>query len=354
MDRHKCALEKLKRGTIIPAIPLALTAQRELDETVQRRLVRYYLEAGVGGIATAVHTTQFQIHGEKSEFLEPVLRIVAEEIRDFETENKTTLVRVAGVCGDTAHACQEAALAKKLGYDAVLVSPNGLQGATEEDLLKRTAAIAEVLPVIGFYLQEAVGGRKLSKDYWKAMADIPGVIAIKCACFDRYRTQDLVKGVMESTRGEDVALYTGNDDHIVFDLLTPFTCVANGERKHKHFVGGLLGQWSCWTKTAVELFHACKECQKTGTIPSELLGLGERLTECNGAIFDVANHFSGCIAGIHYVLQKQGLLKGCWCLDPEEGLSPGQAEEIDQIWRLYPEIADDPFVREFLYKDTEC
>ena len=351
MGRHELALELLKQGTVIPAIPLVLTEERELDELRQRRLIRYYLEAGAGGIAAAVHTTQFQIHGEKSSFLEPVLHVVVEEMERFEHEHSTVLVRVAGVCGDTEHACREAELAESLGFDAVLLSPNGLQGASEADLITRSAAVAKIMPVIGFYLQEAVGGRKLSRAYWRTLADIENVVAIKCACFDRYRTEDLVKGVMESDRTDEIALYTGNDDHIVMDLLTKFTCTVNGEKREKFFVGGLLGQWSCWTKTAVEIFDECKKSQKSGVISAQLLGTAEKLTECNGAIFDVANRFAGCIAGIHYILMRQGLMEGCWCLDPEEGLSPGQAAEIDRVCESYPEIGDDAFVSAYLNRN---
>lgn len=274
------------------------------------------------------------------------MQVVVEEMERYEVENNRILVRISGVFGEIEQACKEAALAKKLGYDAVLLSPGGLNHWTEEQLLERTRAVAEVMPVIGFYLQEAVGGRKLSKEYWKKLADIPNVVAIKCACFDRYRTQDLVKGVMESCRAGEVALYTGNDDHIIFDLLTPFV----HEGKKKFFVGGLLGQWSVWTNRAVEIFTRCRESRKSGRIDAELLTVAEHLTEANGAVFDAANRFAGCIPGLHYVLMKQRLMEGTWCLNPNEVLSPGQAEEIDRVWSAYPEVADDVFVKEFLQR----
>lgn len=344
MNRHEIALEILQNGTVIPAIPLALTEQRKLDAAAQRRLVRYYMEAGSGGVAAAVHSTQFAIRDPKHNLFRPVLEAVIAEMEQFEAETGKVLVRVSGVCGETEQACAEAERAKALGFDAVLLSPGGLNHRTEEELLERTKAVAAVMPVIGFYLQEAVGGRKLSKAYWKQLADIPDVVAIKCACFDRYRTQDLVKGVMESARAEQVALYTGNDDHIVMDLLTPFA--HNG--KKKHFVGGLLGQWSVWTERAVDLFNRCRAARESGVIPAELLTIAEHLTEANGAVFDVENRFAGCIPGLHYVLQKQGLMEGVWCLDPEEILSDGQAEEIDRVWKAYPELADDVFVRAFI------
>jgi len=344
MDRHNHALVILQEGTVIPAIPLALDENRKFDIISQRRIVQYYLRAGAGGIAAAVHSTQFEIRDPKHNLLHPVLETVAEEIDAFEKETGKTIVRVAGVCGAASQACSEATLAKELGYDAVLLSPGGLGHLSEEDLLERTKAVAQVLPVIGFYLQEAVGGRKLSRQYWKALSDIPGVAAIKCACFDRYRTQDLVKGVMESQRADEVALYTGNDDHIVMDLVTPF--VHDG--KKKYFVGGLLGQWSVWTNRAVEIFNRCKETQKTGIIPADLLTIGEHLTEANGAVFDVANRFAGCIPGLHYILQKQGLMETVYCLNPDETLSEGQAAEIDRLWAAYPDVADDAFMEAFI------
>ena len=347
MNRHEKALEILHNGTVIPAIPLALTQERTLDEDSQRRMIRYYMAAGSGGVAAAVHSTQFEIRDPKHNLFRPVLETVVSEMEKFEAETGKVLVRISGVCGEAEQACAEAALAKELGFDAVLLSPGGLGHLSEEQLLERTRAVAKVMPVVGFYLQEAVGGRKLSKDYWRKLADIPNVVAIKCACFERYRTQDLVKGVMESSRADEVALYTGNDDHIVLDLLTPF--VHDG--KKKYFVGGLLGQWSVWTNKAVEIFERCKACRESGMIDAALLTVAEHLTEANGAVFDVANRFAGCIPGMHYVLMKQGLMKGTWCLNPQEVLSEGQAEEIDRVWNVYPEIADDAFVGRFLQED---
>lgn len=344
MSHQERALHILHGGTVIPAIPLALTEDRKLDEKYQRRMIRYYLEAGSGGVAAAVHSTQFEIRDPRFNLFEPVLELVSAEISKYEAETGKTVVRIAGACGEAAQACKEAETAKRLGFDAVLLSPGGLGHLTEAQLLERTRDVAKVMPVIGFYLQEAVGGRKLSREYWRKLADIPNVVAIKCACFDRYRTEDLVKGVMESGRCDEVALYTGNDDHIVMDLLTPF--VHNG--KKKFFVGGLLGQWSVWTNRAVEIFNICKECQESGKIDAALLTVAEHLTEANGAVFDVANKFRGCIPGMHYVLMKQNLMRGLWCLNPDETLSEGQAELIDRLWAKYPEIADDEFVRKFM------
>lgn len=348
MKRHEKAMALLHAGTVIPAIPLALKPDRSYDSDAQGKLVRYYMAAGAGGVAAAVHSTQFEIRDPKHNLLRPVLETVIKEMDAFEKKTGKVLVRIAGVCGETKQACREAVLARELGFDAVLLSPGGLGGWSEDQLLERTRAVAQEMPVVGFYLQEAVGGRKLSKDYWRNLADIPNVVAIKCACFDRYRTQDLVKGVMESDRWEDVALYTGNDDHIVLDLLTPF---SQGERK-KAFVGGLLGQWSVWTQKAVEIYEACKAAREAGTVPAELLTLAEHLTEANGAVFDVENRFAGCIPGLHHVLMKQGLMAGTWCLNPEEMLSHGQAEAIDQVRVRYPELVDDAFVVQFLAQDV--
>lgn len=348
MNRHDKALEILHNGTVIPAIPLALDENRKFDAKTQARMVRYYMHAGSGGVAAAVHSTQFEIRDPEHNLFRPVLESVIAEMEKFEADTGKVLVRISGVCGGTEQACREAELTKELGFDAVLLSPGGLNDWSEEQLLERTRAVAKVMPVIGFYLQEAVGGRKLSKEYWTKLADIPNVVAIKCACFDRYRTQDLVKGVMLSKRADEVALYTGNDDHIVMDLLTPFC----HEGKTKYFVGGLLGQWSVWTNRAVEIFERCRECRESGTIDASLLTVAEHLTEANGAVFDVANRFAGCIPGLHYVLKKQGLMTSLHCLNPHEVLSDGQAEEIDRLWQAYPEVADDDFVKSFVAKDS--
>ena len=348
MDRHEKALALLRDGTVIPAIPLALTEDRQFDAASQRRMVRYYMAAGSGGIAAAVHSTQFEIRDPKHNLFRPVLEAVIDEMEKYEASTGNVLVRISGVCGETQQACTEAKLAWELGFDAVLLSPGGLKHWTEEQLLERTREVARIMPVIGFYLQDAVGGRKLSRDYWRKLADIPNVVAVKCACFERYRTQDLVKGIMESKRVDEVALYTGNDDHIVMDLLTPFV----HEGKKKYFVGGLLGQWSVWTQKAVEIFRLCRACQESSSIPGAMLTLAEHLTEANGAVFDVENRFAGCIPGLHYVLMKQGLMKGTWCLNPKEVLSPGQAEAIDRVWHCYNELADDAFVEEFLRSEA--
>ncbi len=345
MGRHETALAILHGGTVIPAIPLVLDKDRQFDAAGQRTLIRYYLDAGVGGLAVAVHTTQFEIRRPEIALFEPVLRVAAQELDAYEARTGKTLVRVAGVCGETAQACAEARTARALGFDAVLLSPGGLAHRSEEELAARTGAVAAVLPVIGFYLQTACGGRRLSAEYWRAVADTPGVAAIKCASFDRYQTIDLVRGVAGSARRREVALYTGNDDNIVADLLTPYRFRVNGEAVELRFVGGLLGHWSVWTHSVVALYEELRQYQDGRDIPAELLARGAAITDCNGAFFDVAHGFAGCIPGVHEVLRRQGLMAGTWCLDPDEQLSEGQAREIDRVYAMYPELSDDAFVR---------
>lgn len=348
MDRHEKALEILHNGTVIPAIPLVLDQNRKFDPLGQRRLVRYYLEAGAGGVAAAVHTTQFEIRDPEFDLLRPVLETVAEELDDFERTSGKTPVRIAGVCGETPQARQEALLAKELGYDAVLLSPGGLNHLSEEEMLQRTEEVAALMPVIGFYLQSSVGGRRFSFSYWKRLADIQNVVAVKSAPFNRYQTLDLVRGCAASSRRDEVALYTGNDDNIVSDLLTPFCFDIDGQAITKYFAGGLLGHWCVWTEKVAEQFTAIKACQGTDSIPAQLLTLGAQITDCNAAFFDVANGFRGCIAGVHEVLRRQGLMEGIWCLNPEESLSEGQMQEIDRVYKMYPALNDDAFARNFL------
>lgn len=344
MDRHETALRILREGTVIPAIPLVLDAQRNFDSDGQRRIVRYYLDAGVGGLAVAVHTTQFEIRNPEIALFESVLTVAAEEIAAYEAATGKTIVKVAGVCGETAQTVAEAQTAKALGFDAVLLSPGGLAHCTENQLVERTAAVAQCMPTIGFYLQTACGGRRLSFGYWRAVADTPGVVAIKCAAFNRYQSIDLVRGVAFSKRCDEIALYTGNDDNIVADLLTPFRFVVNGAEKELRFVGGLLGHWSVWTHNVVQLYNQLRPYQDGRDIPAELLARGAAITDCNGVFFDVAHNFEGCIPGVHEVLHRQGLMPGIWCLNPEETLSEGQLEEIERVYAMYPFLNDDAFV----------
>ena len=343
------AYRLIRKGGFIPAMPLVLDAERKFDEEGQRRLVRYYLEAGADGIAAAVHTTQFEIRLPEHNMLEMVLRVAAEEMAAYESWTGRTIIRVAGVCGQTGQATAEAALAKQLGYDAVLVSPGGLKDKDEAYLIERTKAIAEIMPVVGFYLQPAVGGRVLSYDYWAQLCAIENVVAIKCAAFNRYLTIDVARAIAFS--GREVALYTGNDDSIATDLMTEFAFESPEGTKKVRCVGGLLGHWAVWTHTAVQYFHKLREAAEKGVLSAENMTLAAQITDANAAFFDTRHNFAGCIAGVHEVLRRQGLMKGIWCLNPAETLSEGQAEEIDRVYRMYPELNDDEFVKEFLSKD---
>jgi len=330
--------EQLKKGLVIPAHPLALNAQRKLDEKRQRALTRYYIAAGAGGIAIGVHTTQFAIRDPKFNLLRPALELASEETRQH------PLVKIAGICGERKQAVAEAELVSSLGYDAGLLSLAALKDASVPELLEHSRAIASIIPLIGFYLQPAVGGRLLPYEFWREFAEIPQVVAIKVSPFNRYQTLDVVRSVAESGRGDSIALYTGNDDTIITDLVTEFSF---GDKRIR-FAGGLLGHWAVWTKTAVSLLESTK--LHTRCVPSELLTTAQQVTDMNSAIFDVRNHFHGCIAGIHEVLRRQGLLEGRWCLDPKEDLSPGQSEEIDRVCKAYPHLveADDRLIRENL------
>lgn len=337
----------LHQGTVIPAHPLALNANRQIDERRQRGLTRYYIASGAGGVAVGVHTTQFEIRKPEFNMLEPVLRMTSEEISESIADKP--FIKVAGIVGPTPQALREAELAVKYGYDLGLVSMGGLNDQPERDLIKHLELIAEIIPVFGFYLQPAVGGRVLSYDFWKDAASIPNLQAIKIAPFNRYQTLDVVRAVCFSGRHDEIALYTGNDDNIVADLLTTYRFDVSGTVIEKRFVGGLLGHWAVWTGAAVKLLSRIKQA-RDGDV-SELLSVGIKVTDMNAAIFDAANNFRGCIAGIHEVLRRQGLLEGIWCLNPEETLSPGQSEEIDRVCKAYPELTDDEAVRNFL-KET--
>lgn len=338
-------LSILQRGVAIPASPLALNAQRQLDERRQRALFRYYHAAGVGGIAVGVHTTQFAIRDPKVALFKPVLEIAQEEMRRADETRSEPLVRIAGICGKSGQAISEATLIRELGFHAGLLSLAALPHATEDELIAHCRAVAEIIPLIGFYLQPAVGGRILPSSFWRKFAGIENVIAIKIAPFNRYQTLDVVRAIAESGR-DDIALYTGNDDNIVLDLLTPFRFVQNGKTVERRIVGGLLGHWSVWTRKAAALLNECQATAKGETIATGLLRRNTEVTDCNAAFFDAANQFAGCIAGLHEVLRRQGLLEGIWCLDPNETLSPGQAREIDRVYRSYPHLNDDAFVAE--------
>jgi dihydrodipicolinate synthase/N-acetylneuraminate lyase len=304
---------KLRAGVVIPAHPLALTKNRKLDEERQMGLTRYYIDCGAGGIAVGVHTTQFAIREQG--MYEPVLALAAEACRG------RNLIQIAG-----AFDVREAELAARLGYHAALLIPR--RSESMEDLLARARDVGSILPIFGFYLQPAVGGCLLPRDFWRRFTQIESVVAIKVAPFHRYQTIDVMDGVLESGRAADVALYTGNDDHIVLDLIASY--------RGLRFVGGLLGQWAVWTRRAVEMLDGI---HRDPALP-EWLTLADELTAANAAIFDVTNGFQGCIAGVHEILRRQGLMDGIWCLDPAEGLSEGQREEIDRVCKLFPHLAD--------------
>ena len=342
-------LAALRHGVVIPAHPLALTAERTLDESGQRALTAYYAAAGAGGIAVGVHTTQFEIREPRHGLLRPVLELAREVASEHEERAEIRLVMVAGVCGETKQAVAEAELARDMGYDLGLVSLAALGNADEETCLRHCREIAASIPLFGFYLQPAVGGRVLSRAFWRSFAQIDGVFAIKVAPFDRYQTLDVLRAVAESGRAADIALYTGNDDHIVLDLLSEYAIpTASGEVRVR-IVGGLLGHWAVWTRRAVKLLEEIRALRDARSpIPADLLTRAAQITEANAAIFDAANNYRGCIAGIHEVLRSQGLMKGIWCLDANQGLSPGQAEEIALACDRYPDLHDDAFVREHL------
>ena len=332
----------LDKGVAIPASPLALTAERKLDERRQRALWRYYMAAGSGGLAIGVHTTQFAIRDPKIGLFRPLLQLAAEEMDRADAKRSEPLVRISGVCGKTAQAASEAAMVRDLGFHAGLLSLAAMKEASEDGLIAHCRAVAEIIPIVGFYLQPAVGGRALPYSFWRRFAEIENVVAIKMAPFNRYQTIDVVRAVAESGR-DDIALYTGNDDNIVMDLVTPYRFQGTERR----IGGGLLGHWSVWVKKAVELLDECHAiAARGGDLPREILMRNIEVTDCNAAFFDTAHAFAGCIAGLHEVLRRQGLLEGIWCLDPNECLSPGQAEEIDRVYRAYPHLNDDAFVAE--------
>ena len=340
--------QHLLAGQVIPAHPLALTPHRTFDERRQRALTRYYVAAGAGGIAVGVHTTQFEIRDPRFDLYRPVLQLASETADAELAAAPRPFVKIAGLVGDTSHAVREAEVARALGYHAGLLSLTALSDARDDALVRHCRAVAEVMPIVGFYLQPAVGGRMLGYRFWRELAEIPSLVAIKIAPFDRYRTLDVVRAIAESGR-EDVALYTGNDDNILLDLLTPFPCLQGGRLVHRRIVGGLLGHWAVWTRRAVELLEEVKRATAAGVaspLDASWLARAAAITDANGALFDVAHGFAGCIPGIHEVLRRQGLMQGVWTLNSREKLSPGQDAEIDRVLRMYPELTDDEFVAE--------
>lgn len=339
MESSKSWKETLRAGAAIPAHPLALTAERKLDERSQRALSRYYRAAGADGVAVGVHSTQFEIRLPEFNLYKPVLELAADTLAG------SNMVLVAGVCGKTQQAVAEATIAKDLGYHAALLSMTAMADASVDDLLAHVRAVGEVIPLVGFYLQPAVGGRIFPFEFWRRFAEIESVVAIKLAPFNRYATQDVLRGVIASGRSEEITLYTGNDDHIVLDLLSPFTYGGTTV----HMKGGLLGHWAAWTERSVALFREARKVAASGApVDASWLVRNGEVTDMNAAIFDVANQFHGCIAGIHEVLRRQGLMQGRWCLNPKEELSAGQMEEIDRVIAAYPHLVDDEFVKQHL------
>lgn len=339
-----CVLRQLRAGLVIPAHPLALTENRRLDECRQRALTRYYHAAGAGGLAIGVHTTQFSIR-EKPGLLKAVLDLGAQTIQDCDGAAAKSTVRIAGICGETPSAVAEAEQARNAGYHLGLLSLGAMKQADDETLLRHCHMVAHEIPLFGFYLQPAVGGRVLTYEFWRRFLDIPNVAAIKIAPFNRYQTQEVVRAVAMSGRAEEIALYTGNDDAIVADLLTEYAVPTDLGTVRLRMVGGLLGHWACWTRTAVTLLEDCRATWKTGIVSSQLLTRAAQITDANAAFFDAANEFKGCIPGIHEVLRRQGLFANRFCLDETLDLSPGQSEEIDRVYRSYPDLNDDPFVQ---------
>lgn len=341
---------RLFEGCAIPAHPLALTAERKLDERRQRALSRYYLDAGAGGLAVGVHTTQFAVRDPKIGLHRPVLELARAAMDEHESKHPNhPAIRVAGICGATPQAVSEAETARELGYQIGLLSLGALRDASIPELIDHARAVAETIPIMGFYLQPSVGGRVLPYEFWRAFCDISNVCSIKIAPFNRYQTLDVVRAVADSDRADEIALYTGNDDTIVCDLLSEFYFQTPRGPKTIRFAGGLLGHWAVWTKKAVEMLGRIKGLHRNKQdIPFSMTTLAAEVTDCNAAFFDPANGFAGCIAGVHEVLRRQGLMQGRWCLDPNEDLSPGQDEEITRVYRTYPRLNDDDFVRENL------
>ncbi len=342
-------LDTFRRGGVIPAQPLALNEKRQLSERHQRALTRYYVDAGSSGLAVGVHSTQFEIRDPDVGLFEPVLTLASETIDAACARRGNGILKIAGVCGKTQQAVKEALFAEATGYHACLLSLAALKEADVPALISHCREVAAIMPVIGFYLQSSVGGRPLPYAFWREFAGIPNVLGIKMAPFNRYQTIDVVRAVCDAGREKDITLYTGNDDNIVVDLLTPFRIQTSQGPREVRIVGGLLGHWAVWTRKAVDLLAECHQAiGQGGAIPQSLLTRAIEVTDSNAAFFDVANGFAGCIPGLHEVLRRQGLMPGTWCLNPHEQLSPGQAQEIDRVYAAYPHLNDDGFVKENL------
>lgn len=344
-------LETIRHGTVIPATPLALDARRRFDERRQRGLMRYYIDAGVGGVAVGMHFTQFEIRTPGIDLFEPVLRICSEEIDRCAQKAGRPIAKVAGISGLTATALKQAETARELGYHFGIVSMAAFQGAMEQEMIHHMRELSKVMPLFGFYLLTGVGGIKLPYSFWRELAEIENIVGIKIAPFDRYGTIDVARALADSGRDKDITLYTGNDDSILYDFLTPYRFGPAGSSRTVRIRGGLLGQWGCWTKRAVELHERLLKISDSGeSIPPELLTLSAQITDANAALFDPAHNYAGSIPGVNEILRRQGLLEGIWTLKRDEALSPGQLEEIDRVCAAYPHLTDDDFVRENLHR----
>ncbi len=346
--------QHLLSGVVIPAHPLALTPERAMDERHQRALTRYYIDAGAGGMAVGVHTTGFRIHDEAVGLYKPVLELAAETASAALAARAVAgvaqpFVRVAGLLGGTKQAIKEAEIARTLGYHCGLLSLGAWRDANDAAILAHCRHVAQAFPIFGFYLQPAVGGRRLSYTFWREFAEIANVVAIKVAPFDRYATLDVVRAIADAGR-DDIALYTGNDDAIISDLVTDVPVLTGGRVGTRHFVGGLLGQWAVWTRSAVVWLDEIRAWRATGNaaVPSEWLTRGAALTMANAAIFDATNGYAGCLPGILEVLRRQGLVRGTWTLEPHERLSDGQGDAIARLSARYANLDDDVFVTERL------
>jgi dihydrodipicolinate synthase/N-acetylneuraminate lyase len=348
-DIDKDILSVFRRGAVIPAQPLALDAKRKFNPVRQRALTRYYIDAGAGGIAVGVHSTQFEIRDPKHGLFEPVLSETSRFIDGHCARRGRKILKVSGVCGKTPQALKEAEFARKAGYHACLLSLAALKTETDDQMAAHCREVSKVMPIIGFYLQTSVGGRPLPYSFWRKFAEIDNVLGIKMAPFNRYQTFDVVRAVCDADRENDITLYTGNDDNIAVDLLTEYTVKSPSGLKKVRIKGGLLGHWCVWTKKAVELLDETRKITESGApVPQSMLTKAVQITDCNAALFDAANHFEGCIPGIHEALRRQGLLEGTWCLNPDEVLSPGQAEELTRVHDAYPGLNDDDFVAQHL------
>nr|MDO8110489.1 dihydrodipicolinate synthase family protein [Candidatus Sigynarchaeota archaeon] len=343
-------MKRFRQGMVIPAMPLALDEQRKFQEPNQRALARYYIDAGAGGIAVGVHTTQFAIRDPRFNLFEKVLSSVSSSIDDWSKTRDVKIFKISGICGKTDQASREAEFARSCGYHAGLLSLSAFHDASEGEMLEHCRRIAALMPIIGFYLQPAIGGRVLSCSFWRQFAGIKNVIGIKIAPFNRYQTLDVIRGVCDAGKDAEIPLYTGNDDNIVIDLLTEYRIMTSDGEKHVRIKGGLLGHWAVWTRNAVQMLNQIHQLAKDDNIPGNMLTLAAHITDCNAAFFDAANQYAGCIPGIHDVLRRQGLFPGTWCLDAREVLSPGQAKEIDRVYKVYPDLNDDAFVKTNLDK----